>query len=77
MCVLFLGLKDPLEEDMAAHCSILAWKIPWKEETVGYSPWSHKQLDATEHLSISQYKLKIKKKKKPIYQGFSLACVYP
>ena len=23
-----LGWEDPLEEDMATHCSILAWKIP-------------------------------------------------
>ena len=26
-----LGLEDPLKE-MAIHSSILAWKIPWKEE---------------------------------------------
>ena len=26
---LFLGLEDPLEEGMAAHSSILAWRIPW------------------------------------------------
>ena len=24
------GSEDPLEEEMATHCSILAWKIPWK-----------------------------------------------
>ena len=27
-----LGLEDPLEKEMAAHSSILAWKIPWTEE---------------------------------------------
>ena len=27
-----LGHKDPLEEEMASHSSILAWKIPWTEE---------------------------------------------
>jgi len=27
-----LGWEDPLEEEMAAHSSILAWKIPWTEE---------------------------------------------
>ena len=27
-----LGRKDPLEEEMATHSSILAWKIPWTEE---------------------------------------------
>ena len=26
-----LGQEDPLEEDMAAHSSILAWGIPWTE----------------------------------------------
>ena len=26
---------DPLEEEMATHSSILAWKIPWTEEPVG------------------------------------------
>ena len=28
-----LGQEDPLEEDMATHSSILAWKIPWTEES--------------------------------------------
>ena len=27
-----LGLEDPPEEEMAAHSSILAWRIPWTEE---------------------------------------------
>ena len=30
--VRFLGQEDPLEEEMASHPSILAWKIPWTEE---------------------------------------------
>ena len=33
--VLSLGWEDPLEEDMATHSSILAWKIPWIEELGG------------------------------------------
>ena len=28
-----LGPEDPLEEGMAAHSSILAWRIPWTEES--------------------------------------------
>ena len=32
MWVLPLGQKEPLEEEMATHSSILAWKIPWAEE---------------------------------------------
>ena len=34
-CVQFLGQEDPLEKEMAAHSSTLAWKIPWMEETGG------------------------------------------
>ena len=30
-----LGQEDPLEEEMATHFSILAWKIPWTEEPGG------------------------------------------
>ena len=30
-----LGREDPLEEGMATHPSILAWRIPWKEEPGG------------------------------------------
>ena len=30
-----LGWEDPLEEEMAIHPSILAWKIPWTEEPGG------------------------------------------
>ena len=33
-----LGWEDPLEEDMATHSSIVVWRIPWTEETVGHSP---------------------------------------
>ena len=28
-----LGWEDPLEEGMATHSSILAWRIPWTEES--------------------------------------------
>ena len=30
-----LGWEDPLEEDMATHSCILAWRIPWTEEPGG------------------------------------------
>ena len=30
-----LGWEDPLEEEMATHSSILAWRIPWTEEPGG------------------------------------------
>ena len=35
MWVLSLSQEDPLEEEMATHSSIFAWKIPWTEESGG------------------------------------------
>ena len=35
MWVQSLGGEDPLEQGMATHSSILAWKIPWTEEPGG------------------------------------------
>ena len=34
----YLDWEDPQEEEMAAHSSILAWRIPWTEESGGL--WS-------------------------------------
>ena len=36
MWVKSLGRDNLLEEEMATHSSILAWRIPWTEELVGY-----------------------------------------
>ena len=33
--VQFLGQEDPPEKEMAAHSSLLAWRIPWTEEPGG------------------------------------------
>ena len=41
-----LGQEDPLEKEPATHSSILAWKIPWTEESG--EPWGGKELDMTE-----------------------------
>ena len=46
-----LGWEDPLEQGMATHSSILAWRIPWTEEPGAYSPWTHKELDTREQLT--------------------------
>ena len=38
-----LGQEGPLEEEMAAHSSILAWRIPWTQEPGGLqSMWSQR-----------------------------------
>ena len=38
-----LGWEDPLEEIMATHSSILAWEIPWTEETGGLQSMGSKK----------------------------------
>ena len=50
-----LGQEDLLEKEMATHSSILAWKIPWMEELVGYSPWGLKESDMTERLHFLSF----------------------
>ena len=51
MWVQVLSWEDPLEEEMEAHSSILAQKIPWTEEPGGNSPNGHKESDITEQLN--------------------------
>ena len=52
-----LGQEDLLEKEMATHSSILAWKIPWTEESgrleamEGCSSWGREEVDMTEQLS--------------------------
>ena len=46
-----LGQEDPLEKEMAAHSSILTWRIPWTEESDGLQPTGNKELDTTEQLT--------------------------
>ena len=52
--VQFLGWEDPLEEGMATHSSILAWRIPMDRGAWwARSPWGRKESDATEPLTFS------------------------
>ena len=56
--VLSLAWEDLLEEGMATHSSILAWRMPHGQRSlVGYSPWGRKELDITEQLSTTQHML--------------------
>ena len=53
-----LGWEDPLEEGMATHSSILAWRIPWIEEPGGlYTPRGHKESDTTEPRTTAQHRV--------------------
>ena len=43
--------EDPMEKEMATHSIILAWEIPWTEESGGYSPQGRKDSNTTERLN--------------------------
>ena len=45
--VQFLGWEDPLEKEMAAHSSILAWRIPWAEEPGGLPSMGSQESETT------------------------------
>ena len=47
-----LGKEEPQEKEMATHSSILAWRIPRTEESGGYSPQGHKELDMIAQLTL-------------------------
>ena len=49
----FLDWEDPLEKEMATHCSILAWEISWTEEPGGLQSIGCKELDTTKQLTCS------------------------
>ena len=67
----FLGREDVLEKQMAIHSSILAWKIPWTEEPVGYSPWGHKESDTTERLHFHFGDSEVKNTS----ESFTVSCI--
>ena len=43
----FLGQEDPLKKEMATHFSILAWRIPWREEPGRLQSMGSQELDTT------------------------------
>ena len=42
-----LGGEDPLEKEVATHCSALAWRIPWTEEPGGLQSMGSRESDTT------------------------------
>ena len=55
MWVQSLDGKDPLEEEMATHSSILPWRIPWTEKPGGLQVHGIAESDMTERLSSVQF----------------------
>ena len=48
MVVRSLGQKDPLEDEMATHSKILAWRIPWTEEPGSLQSMGSGELNTTQ-----------------------------
>ena len=48
MLVQSLGWEDPLEEGMATHSSVLAWKIAWTEESGTLQSMGSQESNTTE-----------------------------
>ena len=50
-CRKSLGGEDTLEKEMATHCSVLAWGIPWTAESSGLQFMGSQKSDPTEWLT--------------------------
>ena len=59
--VQFLGWEDPLEEGMATHSSVLAWRIPMDREVWWATVHRVAELDTAEQLSM-QHSISTRKK---------------
>ena len=57
MWVRSLGWGDPLEEEMAPHSSILAWKTLWTEEPGGLQSMESQESDTTEQAHVDEIAL--------------------
>ena len=68
MRVQSLGWEDPLEEGMATHSSVLAWRIPWTEERgVTKSQKQPKQVSIQTCIEYIKLQLNNNNKKTPNY----------
>ena len=48
-------MKIPGKEEMATHCSFLAWEIPWTEEPGGLESMGSQKSDTAEHSTTFQF----------------------
>ena len=54
--VWFLGQEDPLEQEMATHSRILAWRIPWTEESGRLQSMGLQESGTTERRTHQNFK---------------------
>ena len=68
-----LGWEGPLENRMATHSSILAWRIPRTVDysLVGYSLWGCKESETTEPLTFTTNVMSVKPRRKCVLRGKS------
>ena len=52
-----LGWEDPLEEEMATHSSILAWRIPWTETPPGSHSFCPHVCDSCSFIRTLSYRV--------------------
>ena len=57
--VQYLAQEDPLENQMATHSSILAWRIPWTEEPGGLQSTESQRVGHAWETSILLYSGKV------------------
>ena len=65
------GQEDPLEREWLSTPVFLPGEFHGQSSLVGYIPWSHKELDTTERLSLSLFspnESRVQKHKKPIFK---------
>ena len=59
MWIQSLGGEDPLEWEMETCCSVLAWRIPWREKTCGLQSMRPQRVELTEHLSTRTWAVSV------------------
>ena len=52
-----LGREDPLEEEMAAHSSALAWRTPWTEEPGGLQSVGSQRVGHTSAFTVLRWRV--------------------
>ena len=71
-----LGWEDPLEEGMATHSSVFAWRIPWTEEPWGLQSCGHKESDTIERPSTAWHSINRIPLEPGHYADQSKECLY-
>ena len=77
MWVQSLGWKDPSEDGMATHSSVLAWRIPWTEEPGGLQSMGWQSRTWLSDSAHTQYLRKPDLWLAPGNLAFSVVCTAP